>query len=807
MLRNYLRIALRNLVNQKLYSFINIVGLAIGIACCVLLFLFVRNELNYDTFHENYENLYRIYITEDLPQRDPFSYVEAPAQLAGAFEESFPEVEHAVRLGVRTDVIKKFEDATFKERYHLADPDFFEVFSFPLLKGNPSRVLQNLNSVVFTERMANKIFGHGDVLGQSVSIKLGDEFHDFLITGIAENVPENSSIKFDIILPFENVRKYVSDRVLDAWFNVFLETYVQLSKDHNPADFESKLATVVQNHYPPRSHDMVTLHLQPITDIHLNPEVPAGFEPTSDPKYSYILMGIALLVLTIACINFMTLAIGRSSSRAREVGVRKVLGAFKAQLIKQFWGEAILMSMIALMIGILLVELFLPFFNEIANKQLSTTYDFTTLFVLAFLMLVVALLAGSYPAFLLARFQPAVVIKGETAIGGVKFFGKSLVVLQFALSIFLIISTLIMTDQLHYLRTKNLGFNKEQVVVIRNYSSPQRSNQVVERFRNALANRNEIKGVSGASSGFATPWTTMGFNAEDGTFKQFYQQTVDYDYLKTLEIELVEGRDFSKQFGTDSSEAIIVNQAFVVYFGWDSASGRSLPGRAFPPHRIIGVVENFNFDALHHEVAPLALVLDPTTLLQGINDISTSLSPRALNYVHVRISPKNISETIDLLKKTWGRIAPQQPFSFSFLDEDVDQQYKQEERWGKMVGYASMFAISIACLGLFGLAALTVVRRTKEIGIRKVLGASVPNIMLMLSKDFGKLVILANLIAWPAAFFIMNQWLQNFAYRVSIAFDNFLLSAVLAVLFALFAVSYQSIKAALTDPVNSLRYE
>ncbi|MCH8127891.1 ABC transporter permease [candidate division KSB1 bacterium] len=806
MLLNYIKIAFRNMVHQKLYSGINIVGLAIGIGCCLLIFLFVRNELSYDKFHQNAENIYRVYVTEDPPDRDAFTYVQTPALMAEAMEKSFPEVESAVRVLTRTDNLR-FGDKNFSENYHLVDSDFFEIFSFPLIAGNPSTVLQNLNSVVLTESMASKIFGSTDILNQTLSIKLGNAFHDFTITGIAKDCPTNSSIQFSIAIPFDNARSFMRPRALTSWFNVFLETYVVLSAALAHPEMESKLEAVVKNNYSKEGADIVTLQLQSITDIHLNPDIPAGFVATSDPIYSTILSIVALLVLGIACINFMILSIGRSASRTKEVGVRKVLGALKSQLIKQFWGEAVLMSFIAMVLGTLLAIIFLPYFNEIANKQLAFAVDFFSLAIFAFLILLVAITAGSYPAFILSRFQPAEVVKGESKLGGTKLFGRSLVVVQFTISIFLIVSTLIMLDQIEYLQTKNLGFNDEQVLVIRNNSPAAQGKMLVERLRNQLANKDAVLSVSGASATFASPWTIMGFRDNQAEFKQFYQITVDHDYLQTLEIELADGRDFSKDFATDSTDAVIVNQAMVKFFNWQSPLGQSFPGKNFPPHQIIGVVKDFNFQSLQNEIAPLAIVLNPMTLLRGINDISTSFSPRSVNFINVRIQPDRIPQTIDLVKSAWQSSAANQPFQFSFLDEDVDQQYREEERWGKIVGYASSFAILIACLGLFGLATLTVARRTKEIGIRKVLGANVSNILFMLTNDFGKLVIIGTILAWPIAYFAMRNWLEDFAYRIGIGIENFILATAFAILIALVAIGYQSIKAALENPVKSIKYE
>lgn len=806
MFKNYIQVALRNMIRHKLYAILNITGLSIGIACCILIFLFVRNELSYDEFHKNASNIYRVYVTEAPPDRDAFTYAETPAPMASAMEQSFPDVERAVRILARNDIIR-YQDQSFSERYHLADTDFFEVFTFPLIRGNPGDVLTTPNSVVLTESMASKVLGEGDHLGKTISIKLASSFHDFVVTGIAQDVPENSSIKFNLVIPFDNVRQYVSERTMNAWFNVFMETYVLLPTKPVRTEMAEKLKSVVATHYPEGTADIVTLHLQPITDIHLNPDVPAGLESVSDPVYSTILVGIGILVLAIACINFMLLAIGRSSGRAKEVGVRKVMGAVKNQLIRQFWGEAIIMSLLALCVGILLAEIFLPYFNVIAQKQLDLSYDWQTLTALLTLMILVGIAAGSYPSFILAGFQIAEIIKGGARIGRRRLFGRSLVVIQFALSIFLMISTLIMAKQLNFLKDQSLGYNKKQVVVIKNNSPQGQDKLLIERFRNEVAGRKTVTGVAGASTAFSKPWAWMGFRSEDGTYREFHEVTVDYDYLSTMEIDLVEGRNFSRDMSTDSTEAIIVNQALIDYFGWDSPFEKQLPGSGFPPHKIIGITKNFNFESLQNKVAPLVLTLNPQILYQGINDISSSISPSTLNFVHVRIEPGNIPATIEFLKQSWEKIAGNQPFNFSFLDEDVDRQYREQERWSGIVGNASRFALLIACLGLFGLAALAVARRTKEIGIRKVLGASSSGIVFMLSGDFGKLVLLANLIAWPFSYWVMRNWLQNFAYRTNLGLDSFIIAGAATLAAALVAVTYQSIKASLENPVNTIRYE
>ena len=805
MLQNYLKIALRNLWRERVYAGINIAGLAIGLASCILLMLFVRNELSYDTFHPNADRLYRVWVTETPPDRDAFSYSFTSSRIDEAFEESLPEVKRSVRVAVRTDLIR-VAHASFTERIHLVDGNFFEAFNFPLVKGSPASVLQNPNAVVLTRKTANKFFGNEDVIDQTIAIKLGDEYSDYVVSGIAADPPENSSIKFDLLIPSDNLKKYIPERALNSLFNIYLETYVELHKPLQPGEIKNKLAAIVQKHYPERFRDRVTLHLQPITDIHLNTNIPEGIEPISNPLYSYILTCIAFLILIIACINFTTLAIGRSAPRAREVGVRKVLGAFKQQLIAQFCGEAMLMSLFALLLGLLLADLLLPTFNQLAQTHLTLTADVAGIAGLAVLAILVGLLAGGYPAFVLARFQPVTVLRRAVAAGDSNRLGKALMVLQFSISIFLIISTLVVADQLRFLLNKDLGYNKEQLLVIENKSAQQESAALVERLRSALANDRRILGVSGASSSFGKPWTTMGFNAADGSFKQFYQLTTDYDFLETMQIHVVNGRGFSREFATDSTQAIVINQALADYLDWQEPLSEHFPGSGSAA-RVIGVTENFNFESLEKEVAPLAMVLQPATLMKGINDVMTSFALASLNFIHVRVAPGNMSQVITDLQKRWQDVAPNQPFAFTFVDQNVQKQYDKQQRLGKIIQAAALFTILIGCMGLFGLSALTASRRRKEIGIRKVLGASVSNIVFLVSNEFARLVLVSNLVAWPLAYWVMRRWLQNFAYNVGLGSVNFFLAGLAALVIAWLTVSFQSVKAATVNPVQTLKYE
>ncbi len=805
MLRNYLKIALRNLFRNKIYSFINIFGLSVGIAFCILIYLFVRNEWSYDTFHKNARLIYRAAVFENYSEQQQYFNTVTPFPLAQALEQNFPEVQRCVRIADVSDLVRQGE-ITFPERYHLVDPDFLEVFSFPLLQGEPESVLRTPNSVVLTEEMSKKYFGIEDPIGKTLSIKFAGGFQDFLITGIARNVPINSSIQFDFLLSFERAKELWGERMRKNWFNVIPETYVQVQDGVRGMELERKLPSLVKQIMGERYKEgAYILRLQPLTTIHLDTSYPSGIEPTSDPANSYVLAGIALLVLLIACINFMTLSIGRSVSRSREVGVRKVVGAVRSQLMRQFWGEAVLLSFFSLFLGIGTAVLLMPTFNSLANKNLHLAFDVTTFFVLLGLMGVVGFIAGSYPAGFLSAFKPVEVLKGKERQGNRNFLSHGLVVVQFALSIFLMISTIVMSEQLHFLRGKNLGYNSEQVVVITTNSNPQEGMRLVELFRNDLGKKTGIIQIAGSIYTFGAGWETVDFHTDDGIFREFYLNRVDHDFLDTLGIELAAGRNFSKDFPSDLREAVIVNEAFAEEFNWQSPIGERLPGRRFPTHRVIGVVKDFNFESLHDPIRPMMLVLDFTTIYQGIENhsVSSSRAPK----IFVRIKPDNIPQTIALLKDTWEKIAPNVPFNFSFLDDDVDRLYRTEERWGKIVNYSSFFAILIACLGLFGLASLTITRRTKEICIRKVLGSSEAGVIRILCKDFAKLVLIANIIAWPVAYYAMYSWLEGFAFRTSIGLWIFFLAAALAFVIALATVSFQAVKAALINPVDGLRYE
>jgi putative ABC transport system permease protein len=802
MFKNYIKIAARNLFKQKVYSFINIFGLATAIAFCILIFLFVRDEIAHDSFHEKADRLFRVTILNKDEGGRISAHAMNPPPLGPALKQEFSEVIRMARFKKKGDVVA-YQGKSTRESITLVGPDFFEMFSFPLIQGTPQTVLQDRNSVVLTEHMAKKYFGQEEPLGKVLSIKLGARFYDFIVSGVAENVPSNSSITFDFVVAFDRVEDFTPKRQLNQWTGFTTLTFIELQKGVPALDLEEKFPGFIKKYkgqdsgkYRGGDYSSVQIRLQPLKDIYLNTHITSSYQSGSSPVYSYILSGIAFLILIIAAINYMNLAIARSTIRLREIGLRKVLGASRKKLIHQFLGESFLFSFISLSTGIVLAEIFLPAFNSFTGKTLAIHYlsDWTTLSSLIILMLLVGFLSGGYPALILSGFHPADVFRSPLRIGGKSKFSRGLVVVQFFLAIFLIISTLVMSRQLAFLQKKKLGFSGDQVVIIPTQGSVP-GTLLVDRFRNELTFYEEVSRVTGSVQSLGNDRTYI---ASPVLFEKkrvmSHYFLVDHDFLDTIELDMNEGRNFSRKFQSDPEESVIVNQALVKEMGWQSAIGKRI--KTFMGRKelltVIGVVKDFHFESLHHSIKPAILYIEPRWPLE---------------FIYVKIDPGNILKSLDLLGATWKKNAPNFPFLYSFLDEEFDKLYRDDKRWRNILSTTAVFAILISCLGLFGLSALAIARRTKEIGIRKVLGASVQGIAGMVSFDFLKLVALANVFAWPMAYFAMNRWLRNFAFRNDIQLGVFFLAAAMAAAIALITVGLLAVKAASADPVDSLRYE
>ena len=793
--KNFLYITLRTLRKQALNSFINVVGLAVGIACCLLIVLFVRDELTYDHFHENSERIYRITRSSvSMLERGTQASGTTSPPLASTLQEALPDVEQAVRLWSWPVVVQQ-STQVFNELVHFTDSSFFEVFTFPMRKGDPETVLLDPNSVVVTPETARKYFGTEDPIGQQLLMQFGDTFQTLTVTGLTEPIPTNSSIQFDFLVPFQKVEMIRGQQYVESWGNFSINTFVMLHPEATAGAVDAKVPGVLKNYVPQEelgelNENGVAFALQPLTDIHLNLDVGSSLGVTgiSNPIYSYILSGVALLILLMACINFMNLSIGLSLPRAKEVGVRKVMGAYRRHLMAQFWGEALLMSTLGLLLGLGIAEFFLPVFRTLSGKALSISALNLPLLlsVCAALVLVTGFVAGSYPSLILSRMHPVSSLRGQLKVGGRNRFTRGLVVFQFVLAVFLIAATLVIRSQLMYVQTKDLGYDPEDLLAL---TINRNGGQVMEALRNEIAGQSGIVAISGDGKG----WSDTSLEIAGRTFDVFHFR-VDFDYINTLGITLKDGRNLSRDFPSDLTGAVLVNDTFVREAGLANPVGTQLTftySQVKDPV-IVGVVEDYHFQPLQEEIHPLMLHLEPNW---------------PIGRVWVRLAGDDASSALAWIEDTWHRVAPLVPFNYQFQEMQLEQQYRNEARWQQIMGYAALLVVFIACLGLFGLAALAVNQRTKEIGMRKVLGASVSQIALLLATDFAKLVLVAFVIAAPLAYVVASKWLEGFAYKITLGPAIFLLSGGLALLIAVLTVSYQTIKAACMNPVNALRDE
>jgi ABC-type antimicrobial peptide transport system permease subunit len=785
MFKNYLKIALRNIRRHKGYSFINIAGLAIGMACCILILLWVQDELSYDRFHENAGDIYRVLQDIKFTDHDT-TWTITQGPLGPSLKADFPEIINATRITGRR-LRLTYNDKSYDELLRMADGAIFEMFSFSLVKGDPATALSDPHAIVITEEMAEKYFGNEDPLGKTIK---ADNQWDFQVTGILKKVPHNSHLQIDFLIPFIFGREL--NYTVDRWGNSQFRTYVQLQKGASVQEVIQKISGYLFE--KPTIEKEARLNLQPLARIHLysNYEYDTAH---GDITYVIIFSIIAFFILLIACINFMNLATARSGNRAKEVGMRKVAGAHKTDIIRQFYGESILLAFIALFVALIIVGLLLPTFNNLAAKELSMDISENLLALLGLLgiTLLTGIISGSYPALFLSSFQPVKILKGSLR-SGLKgsVFRKILVVFQFALTILLIICTIVIYNQINYMRNMKLGYDKEHMIYM-GMRGDMRAK--FDSVKNELLQNPNILGVTASSNvptyGYTfsnSLWRWEGQDPDEETLMRAV--FVDLDYFKTFGIEIVEGRSYSKEFSTDATEAIMVNEEAVKAMGMESPIGKRL-SLGDTNMKIIGVVKNYHFRSLRQEIDPLILIYNPGPC--GV--------------LFARLKSENIPKTMGYMENIWKKFAPGHPFNYRFLDEALDGLYRSEQQIGTILRYFSILAIFISCLGLLGLASFMAEQRTKEIGIRKVLGASVSNIVLLLSREFTKWVLLANIIAWPVAYFAMHKWLQSYAYSTNIALWSFILSGVLALVIASVAVSYQSIKAAVANPADSLRYE
>ncbi len=800
MLGNYLKVAFRSLKKHKGYSFINISGLAIGMAVCILILMWVQNELSYDRYHEKADHVCRV--TMDIEMGSTLHTPVTLTAIAPALDRDYPEVIRASRIDRPNSRVVKYEDKLFREaNVAYAENAIFDILTFHFVSGDPQTALEAPYTVVITETMSSKYFGDEDPLGKT--LRINDE-HDYGVTGVVKDVPANSHFVFNMLCSFQT---FITEGDVrdDQWFDVRFYTYLLLDENVDIQSFEKKLPGFIDKYLGEAmraSGGSIKLFLQPLKRIHLYSDFERDMSANSDITYVYLFSGIALFVLLIAGINFINLSTARSATRAQEVGMRKTLGAVRSRLIGQFLGESLIYSSLSMVLALVLLKLSLPFFSSTIGSDLDLSFVQAPWLMAAFLGLVVivGVCAGSYPAFFLSSFQPVRVLKGLLKAGSSNSrFRRVLVVFQFAISITLIIGTLIVYKQIMFMKNTNLGFNKEHVVAIPRMSDPIRKSY--RTIREELLNLPGVIDV-GASDLVPSRGHLVSTFLPEG-FPDDQTQTMDYmnvdtHYIPTMDIKILTGRNFSEDLATDRDESVLINETAAKKIGWEDPVGKRFVNRPPPGQEgettyrtVIGVVKDFHMQSLREKIDPLVIFYDTDSLFT----------------VSLRVAPDNIMHTMDLVKKKWGELDPNRPFHYFFLDESFDNQYRREERLKNITFYFSFLAIFIGCLGLFGMASFTAEQRTKEIGIRKVLGASVSGIVRLLAKEFLILVVVANLIAWPVAYWAMSRWLQSFAYRASIDPLLFVLSAILALAIALFTVSYQAIRVALFNPVDALRYE
>ena len=787
MFSNYLLVTVRNLKKNRIYSLLNIIGLAVGMTAFILIALYVQYEMSFDKHHDNADRIYRVV-------REERAYTPAP--LAPALTEKIPEVDSAARILRSSNTLISHQQTHFlEEEFYWVDPEMFDIFSIPIMSGDPERILNDPFEILLSQRTAKKYFGQADPLGKILTVS---ERYEFEVAGVFGDMPANSHFVMDVVVPYETYFR-ITNNDISNWRSNFSYTYFLLREGADPAGMENKISPVIEiplfkaagvkEPYPK------LYSIQPLTEIHLHSHRMQEIGANNDMKYIILFSSIAFLILFIACINYMNLATARSLRRGKEVGLRKVVGAQKGQLIVQFLGESVALTVLAMIMSIMMVLMALPAFNSLVERQLSLnpSHNPPLILGLVFITLFVGLFAGSYPAMRMSGFKPIAVLSGAfTRSPKGSSLRNVLVLVQFSITIFLIICTTAVRKQLKYIKTVDMGYTKEQIITL-----PVNEGSIRQNIRSIKTELLKYSDIIGVSTSGRLPNNIDTFTSRDWTGRNpdepipIYYNTADYDFTYLFGMKIVQGRPFSRDFPSDKTGAFLVNETAVKVAEWESPIGRKLTHWSGETGEIVGVIKDFHLHSLHSPIEPLYVFLD-TSYFSNLS---------------IKIKSADIPATIDYVERVMKIFSPSYPFSISFFDEVFERAYFTEQRVARIFGAFSFLAIFIACLGLFGLTTFAAEQRTKEIGIRKVLGASDSKIFLLLSKEFIRWVLLANLIAWPIAYYAMNRWLQNFAYRIHIGIAAFLISGGTALLIAYLTVSYQSIKSARTNTADSLRYE
>lgn len=801
MTRSHLKLAVRNLRRRPGYTAINVFGLAVGMASCLLILTYARSEWSYDQFHEEADRIHRVNIRAVTPGDDVEIKAGQPLPLARTLTASFPEITAATSVVAAPSMQVVVGSESQRHDALFVEPGFFAVFSFPLLAGDADRALAEPGSAVVSRTTAEQIWGHADAVGETLRIRNGETFREFRVTGVAADAPANSSIQYDMLLPLQDHAAWT--RYADAWTSWLSNTFFRLAPDASLESVQARLSAFAETNYAPmiqtwqilqwigRDEGDFSLQTQPLSRIHFTPEVQQSQTPTTNPRWPGFLLGLALAVLGVACINFTTLSIGRASRRAREVGMRKALGAGRTQLMGQFWGEAILLSTLALVAALAMAEMALPFFSSLIGAPIALEYSAEGVLWLVGLALLTGLLAGAWPAVFLSGFRPIVVLKGGPLSGGNARWMQALVVLQFTLSIGFIMAVMVVRDQVSFMQGADLGFHTDQVLVVETMTgdvdeSERRTASLKEAWRSIPG----VASVAASSSGMNKFLSWGAFGSADGEAHTIYTNRIDRDWLAVLGVETTAGQAFTPDFPGNDTSFVLVNEALVREFGWENPIGEPVNNYG----RVAGVVEDYHFQSLHSAVEPMMLTL-------------ADRGNAPYRYLFVRLAGEGAPDVLADLEAAWRAEVPESPFTWSFLEDDLNVQYATEHRAQRLMGAAALLAVLIACLGLFGLAAYAAERRTREIGIRKVVGAGTFSIVRLLSFEFVGLTMIAVVLAVPLAWIQMERWLDGFAYRTEIGWTTPVSAGLLALGVALVTVSWHAVRAAQADPVDSLRYE
>lgn len=803
MIRHYLKIAFRNFSRQKLAVTINIFSLTMGAGCAILIFLFIQNEWSFDQFHENKDQLYRI-------NRGVFEgnglLVDGleghPMPMAKAIKDAYPEILSTCRVFDVEDYVKHGNQLSEEQQYFV-DSNFFEMFSFPFLAGDPTTALDDQNKVVITNRLARELFGKNNPMGETIEVFYENAFHPLQVSGVIEDLPPNSTLQFDVAVSFDFADNFgFTKKYKDSWSISFVRTFAMLQNGTDIEVLQQKTVEFCDQYFPRRTgihqqygEDSYYAEVfQPIQEIHFDALVESGLHEGGVRSHSFILGGIAWIILLIGCINFTILAIGRSASRVKEIGVRKVVGAGTNQLRYQFLGESLLMSFLGMVLGVLLAQALIEPFSELSNRQLSMMALLrpqSILFLLACTLLT-GLLAGIYPALLLSGFKPVKMMSSRLKLGGGNVFTRSLVTLQFVLSTVLVLVTLVMADQLRFMKNRDLGFEKEALVVVQRQGQDRET--FFKSFKNELSDNPNVEAITATSPAITHGAFRSNFEYE-GKNIDYYITFIDTEYLNTMGIELLAGRNFRSGSSMDSTQHILINQAFAEALGWEEAIGKKVKGldnAGLNEPIVIGLTDDFHFQSLEHAVAPMWFVLSDES---------------SMNDLVVKVHPSNVSQVIKEMENIWKGLATEYPFTYSFLDEDMADLYAAEERWSRIISLSGIFAVVIAFLGMYGLIALSLAGRAKEMSLRKVLGASLDKLVITLTGPFARMVILAILIALPVAWYLSSRWLENYAYHVPFKPLNVLFAFLIIWILFVLAISYHIWRSARINPIEFLRAE